>query len=119
MAIFHGSSDKSIPVDGSELLVQEGKWAGIPSLIHVYDKWSHTDGILEKIFSGDTLLVEDIVQVMHKIGTGFEFEHGEDNNNTFKSMKINEEHILYEENDNWPIVYPRVLVFIARFFNPF
>lgn len=107
LSLFHGSCDKSIPVGGSKLLEREARAAGIYATACIYDRWTHTDGILEKIFLGDTRLIDDMMQVLSLA-----------NGDWKDSISLQNQREQIKE-DNWPVVYPRVLVSMASFCNPF
>jgi prenylcysteine alpha-carboxyl methylesterase len=58
--IYHGSRDKTVPVDGSVAFTEQLQAHNCAATFHMYEGWSHTDPILEGPMDADHRFHRDI-----------------------------------------------------------
>jgi hypothetical protein len=123
VALFHGSKDKSIPTEICTELNDILTMAKTKVSLFVYKHWGHTDAILEGLLEGDTLLVDDMSELIQSSaaiwGTEKVIEKSDFNPeiSTFSSKKILCK--LPERNGTAPVMVNSTSLSLARILNPF
>jgi hypothetical protein len=117
VALFHGCKDLSIPASVSSELASILATVGADPVLRLYREQSHTDAILEGLFSGDCKMLHDIAECVEAI-VGTPDGDLSSENNIKSSKKQPPSAPLPSAQVSAPLVSP-FLCKIARFVNPF
>jgi prenylcysteine alpha-carboxyl methylesterase len=123
-AFFHGTADLTMPSKASEEFAKALEELGVDVNVNLYPGKTHTDCIMEDIFLGNNVMLDDLINSIIDIKLSEqEFEQEQDLDVSRKNGEQKDDGHQAKAELKWrrlsPAYYPAFLVRMAQRVNPF